>query len=408
MEKVLFADLFTKTLRKTLVKVPRVVIDDPIFRLHYKVTGLALLFASILVSGYQFFGNPIMCIQKDDIPEQLLNTYCWIESTFTLPKALFQEVGVEVVYPGVGKYTQGDEIVTHAYYQWVCFMLLLQAIMFCLPNVLWRALESGKMRSLIKKLYEPIPVLEEGQDLETWFKGIANYFRLGRSEHQQYAMKFFVCEVLNFVNVVGQIFLIDKFLGGEFRNYGTEVFKYANTEQEDRFDPMIRVFPRITKCTFHKYGSSGDVQRHDALCLLPLNILNEKIFIVMWFWFVILAILGGLLIVYRLIVMISNQARFLLLSCVASLSAKGDIRDVIANLSYGDFFMLYTLADNIDNLHFRQIILLIKESQYEMQSTMRATSPNKLIIDVPDKGYPSKAMSSKESDALIDNGESSV
>lgn len=46
---------------------------------------------------------------------------------------------------------------------------------------------------------------------------------------------------------------------------------------EDRVDPMVRVFPRVAKCHFHKFGSSGNVETHDAVCVLPLNIINEKV-----------------------------------------------------------------------------------------------------------------------------------
>ena len=28
----------------------------------------------------------------------------------------------------------------------------------------------------------------------------------------------------------------------------------------------------MTKCTFHKFGTSGNIEKHDALCILPLNI----------------------------------------------------------------------------------------------------------------------------------------
>jgi len=28
----------------------------------------------------------------------------------------------------------------------------------------------------------------------------------------------------------------------------------------------------MTKCTFHKFGSSGEIEKHDAMCILPLNI----------------------------------------------------------------------------------------------------------------------------------------
>lgn len=56
--------------------------------------------------------------------------------------------------------------------------------------------------------------------------------------------------------------MVDKFLGGSFLTYGTDVIKYSNMNQENRSDPMIEIFPRITKCTFHKYGASGSIQKH--------------------------------------------------------------------------------------------------------------------------------------------------
>lgn len=58
------------------------------------------------------------------------------------------------------------------------------------------------------------------------------------------------------------IIMVDKFLGGSFITYGTDIIKYSNMNQENRSDPMIEIFPRITKCTFHKYGSSGSIQSH--------------------------------------------------------------------------------------------------------------------------------------------------
>ena len=46
-------------------------------------------------------------------------------------------------------------------------------------------------------------------------------------------------------------------------------------DPEDRTDPMARIFPRVTKCTFNKFGPSGSLMRRDALCVLPVNIVNE-------------------------------------------------------------------------------------------------------------------------------------
>jgi len=98
------------------------------------------------------------------------------------------------------------------------------------------------------------------------------------------------------------MFLIDSFLGGEFFSYGTKVLELSQMDQENRIDPMVAVFPRVTKCTFHKYGPSGSMQTHDALCVLALNILNEKIYIFLWFWFIILAIISGMALAYSIAV----------------------------------------------------------------------------------------------------------
>ena len=65
------------------------------------------------------------------------------------------------------------------------------------------------------------------------------------------------------------------FPGGEFRTYGLQVASIMEEDPEDRVDPMSRIFPRVTKCTFNKFGPSGTLQRRDAMCVLPVNIINE-------------------------------------------------------------------------------------------------------------------------------------
>lgn len=70
-------------------------------------------------------------------------------------------------------------------------------------------------------------------------------------------------------------------------------------EPEYRVDPMSRIFPRMTKCIFYKYGGSGTIQRIDSLCVLSMNILNEKIYIFLWFWFILLALITGVNLLIR-------------------------------------------------------------------------------------------------------------
>ena len=76
-------------------------------------------------------------------------------------------------------------------------------------------------------------------------KILVNYFTDNRNNHDFYAFKFFFCELLNFINVVGQIYFVDFFLGGEFTTYGSDVIAMSEMEQEYRVDPMARVFPKV-------------------------------------------------------------------------------------------------------------------------------------------------------------------
>ena len=74
--------------------------------------------------------------------------------------------------------------------------------------------------------------------------------------------------------------------GGEFRTYGLQVATIMEQDPEDRADPMARIFPRVTKCSFNKYGPTGSLQRVDAMCVLPINIINE-VFLLIEYIFII-------------------------------------------------------------------------------------------------------------------------
>ena len=37
---------------------------------------------------------------------------------------------------------------------------------------------------------------------------------------------------------------------------------------------------KVAKCSFSKYGSSGTVEKYDGLCILSLNIFNEKVLLI--------------------------------------------------------------------------------------------------------------------------------
>ena len=44
---------------------------------------------------------------------------------------------------------------------------------------------------------------------------------------------------------------MDRFFDGAFLTFGLEVIAFAEQDQEDRLDPLIYVFPRMTKVCFN-------------------------------------------------------------------------------------------------------------------------------------------------------------
>ena len=106
-------------------------------------------------------------------------------------------------------------------------------------------------------------------------------------------------DLLYLINVAGNMCFINVFLGYEFTTFGMDVVRFLNEDPENRTDPMMKVFPRVTKCSFHTYGPSGTIQNHDAMCVLPINIVNEKIYVFLWFWLIILSCITAVDMVYQ-------------------------------------------------------------------------------------------------------------
>ena len=88
-----------------------------------------------------------------------------------------------------------------------------------------------------------VPMVDKDQK-EDRKKVLVDYFLEDRHNHEFYCYTFFACEFLNFVNVVTQMFFMDYFLGGEFTTYGSDVVQMTDMEQEERTDPLSRVFPK--------------------------------------------------------------------------------------------------------------------------------------------------------------------
>merc|ERR1711990_761277 len=190
------------------------------------------------------------------------------------------------------------------------------------------------------------------EDQEEKEKALVKFFC--RNVHNKYSIYFFGfigCEVLNVFLVLIQWFLTNKFLHGRFNNYGPKVFYYyrlPEEEQESQKNPMCKTFPRVASCDYWRWGSGGKQENINAICVLSLNMINDKVFLILWWWFLFLSVVGALRIVYRIIQAHSAVVRFYLINLRMNRYFKRShkivkIENYLNNCSLGDWFVLYQL-----------------------------------------------------------------
>ena len=203
------------------------------------------------------------------------------------------------------------------YYQWVPMILLGQAILFFLPCVIWRLLSKRSgihIKAIIEAAHSCQRAGTMGEGREKSLNYIINHLdaclgcprpdnsglwaRLkktlakrcfcfcGRIYGNYLNTVYLLVKLLYLGNTVGQLFLLNIFLGTDYHMFGLHVAQALL--QGEIWRPTQR-FPRVTLCDF-EIRELGNVNRHTVQCVLPINLFNEKIYIFIWFWFVFVAL----------------------------------------------------------------------------------------------------------------------
>ncbi|XP_028173380.1 innexin inx2-like [Ostrinia furnacalis] len=359
---------------RAFLKFENVCTDNNIFRMHYKATVIMLLVFTLMVTSKQFFGEPIHCMSdsEKDSDKDAINSYCWIYGTYTLKSSLHGVVGKNMAYPGVGPLKTGkDEEIKHTYYQWVCFVLLGQSVMFYTPRYLWKIWEGGRLKALASDLSSPLVTKDWSEFRRGELVSYLSYTNI--YTHNMYALRYAFCELLNLANVVGQIFLLDIFLGGAFRNYGAAVAAFTHTPRVPAnmidfasVNPMDQYFPKLTKCWLRSYGPTGTLQLKDRLCVLPLNIVNEKIFVILWFWLIFLAFMSTAAVLFRFLVLSFSPLRTALIMAQLRYINRNIVSRIVKRFGFGDWFILYLLGNNMNPIIYKELLIeLSKELEHK-------------------------------------------
>ena len=260
------------------------------FRLHAKVTLPIFMFCSFLITGPQMLSHPMKC-WFPDVEKEFADSFCWTNSTYIIP----YKQGRRFIYPGVmipfdpvknRNYGQ-EEFLYQTAYQFYGLLLLMQAGSFYLPRLLWKYMEMDVIAGMVKPL-KARQNEKPSVELKNIKEGVAMRIYSRSNYLQAFCYKYMGCEFLAWANVLAQFFVINWYMKGGFITYGLEAVGILNNNPFT----MDYNFPKLTKCNLEIVGPSGSYEFKDGLCSLPLNKLNERIYIALWFWLVGVAIVG--------------------------------------------------------------------------------------------------------------------
>ncbi|ULM71616.1 viral innexin 2 [Diadegma fenestrale ichnovirus] len=339
---------------RVLLKFNSVNIDNVFFRLHYKHTVTVFLASSLLVISKQLLGEPMDC-QFPDLPGASFNAYCYIHSTFPVEETIIHPVGKKMPRSEVFRLRSGDTSNVLDYYQWVFIALVIQGICFYVPHYIWKAWEGGRMKMLAEDLVSPVL---RHDCIERNVEPLVEYIYTQLHSHNSYAYKYFSCEALNCINVVSQICFMRAFIGEGFEYYGIHALLF-NPQPDDgnTMNPMEQIFPTISKCTYRRYTSTGDIMDLYGICVLTQNSINQKIYIFLWFWCHMLAAITVLAVIFRIITLVSSRVRFWGFTFNGDISNSKDVKVVYEKLWIGDWLLLMILRSNLNPLAYKELLL---------------------------------------------------
>ncbi|VDD94463.1 unnamed protein product [Enterobius vermicularis] len=203
-----------------------------------------------------------------------------------------------------------NEMTHISYYQWVPFVLALEALMFYIPCILWRGLlhwHSGiDVQNLTQMACDARMMdadargatvqtiaghMEDALEIQREVTDVSGLF-VGRRWGSYVTWLYIFIKLLYLTNVVGQIFLLNWFLGTNNVFYGFVILTDLMQGKEWKKSGN---FPRVTMCDFEvRFLFSvfmhislvrvlGNVHHHTVQCVLMINMFNEKIFLFLWF-----------------------------------------------------------------------------------------------------------------------------
>lgn len=96
--------------------------------------------------------------------------------------------------------------------------------------------------------------------------------------------------------------------------------------------------------------------------ILPLNIVNEKTYIFIWFWYIILLTMLVGLLIYRLLIIFVPSIRARVLNARNRMVPREIAVSVSNKVDIGDWWIIYMLGRNLDPIIYKDVLAELAKS----------------------------------------------
>lgn len=326
-----------KVCKKTTVDI-----DNSVFRLHYKVTMPVLFTVCVFLIGFQALNTPNDCDPVENVEQMIVNDHCYSHHRRNAELNLV-EAGIideRMEFPEKTKPDISRTSKSHNPFL-IIFLIVVQCILCYLPRFFWSKLESERIRKLLELLENP--------------EQLMNSIFANSNKNYKHFWWYCVAEISNATFDFFFIVIVSSILWKEYFLYGINVILWnihGGTEVEN---PVTRIFPKKIPCTFNLLNpTTGGNEIHKTACDVYMNNVNDKVFLVLWFWFLILGILSWLEVFYTATTCVSLRMRTSKLS--TKLVEKDKLVTMLKECTPGDWFLIHLLSKNISSASFNDFV----------------------------------------------------
>ena len=173
---------------------------------------------------------------------------------------------------------------------------------------------------------------------------LSTHFIRTRNENPFYVLKYIICNGLSVAILAMNFVATDKILLGDFLEYGMKP------------ERMCATFPSLVSCTMPKMNFRGKVISTNGLCILGQNLLNQKMYFVLWYAYLLVGICCIVDAIFMLSMCGCMTIRLTYFSAFLKKKNRASGKNICKALCINDWFMLNQMRKNLNVEMYNDVV----------------------------------------------------